>query len=115
MSETPSTARLVWHRADGTTQEFPLEAETVSIGRDAAADIVIDEPLISRLHAEIVRQGEDYLVRDLGSTNLTRVNDCVITRSHLHNGDELRFARARFVFACAPTAVTPEPDASKSS
>jgi pSer/pThr/pTyr-binding forkhead associated (FHA) protein len=54
-----------------------------------------------RAHAEIVRSGDEFLVRDLGATNLTRVNDCIITRCALHNGDELRFARTRCVFVCA--------------
>jgi pSer/pThr/pTyr-binding forkhead associated (FHA) protein len=111
MSETTLTARLVWHRADGTTSEFPLTLETTRVGRDPEAEVLIDEPLVSRLHAEIIRKGDEFLVRDLGSTNLTRVNDCIITRSGLHNGDELRFARARCVFVCTPVAAAPPEDA----
>jgi pSer/pThr/pTyr-binding forkhead associated (FHA) protein len=106
MSEAPKlVARLVWHKADGTTAEFPLTSETNRVGRDPDADVFLDEPLVSRAHAEIVRSGDEFLVRDLGATNLTRVNDCIITRCALHNGDELRFARARCVFVCASTAA----------
>jgi pSer/pThr/pTyr-binding forkhead associated (FHA) protein len=110
MSNAPATApaRLVWQRSDGTTMEFPIVAETTRIGRDADLEVFLDEALVSRLHAEIVRTGEEYLVRDLGSTNLTRVNDCVITRCALHHGDELRFARARCVFYQAPATSQPE-------
>jgi pSer/pThr/pTyr-binding forkhead associated (FHA) protein len=105
MSEAPKLiARLVWHKADGTTAEFPLTSETTRVGRDPEADVFLDEPLVSRAHAEIVRSGDEFLVRDLGATNLTRVNDCIITRCALHNGDELRFARTRCVFVCAASA-----------
>ena len=44
------------------------------VGRDETADIHVDEPLVSRLHARIERRGHDYVVLDLGSTNHTRVN-----------------------------------------
>jgi pSer/pThr/pTyr-binding forkhead associated (FHA) protein len=99
-----ASARLVWHKADGTAVEFPVTADKTSIGRDPEAGIFIDEPLVSRVHAEIVREGSAFVLRDLGSRNLTRVNDCTITRCALHDGDELRFARARCVFACTPAS-----------
>ena len=68
------------------------------VGRDDSADIVVDEPLVSRLHARIERRGEDYVLVDLGSTNLTRVNGDVVSERKLCDGDEVRFARARCVF-----------------
>jgi pSer/pThr/pTyr-binding forkhead associated (FHA) protein len=90
--------RLVWERSDGSTEEFPLTAPVTVIGRDASADILIDEPLISRAHARIERRGDRFFVLDLGSTNLTRVNGEVVYERELHHGDEVRFARARCVF-----------------
>lgn len=95
---TGPAGRLVWHRADGTSAEFPIVAEVTSIGRDAEADIVIDEPLVSRIHARIERRGERCVLIDLGSTNLTRVNNEVVVERELVPGDELRFARARCRF-----------------
>jgi pSer/pThr/pTyr-binding forkhead associated (FHA) protein len=91
---TTSVARLIWQRADGSTVEFPLLAPVTSIGRDAAADIVIDEPLVSRIHARIERRGDRCVLIDIGSTNLTRVNGEVVVEHELAPGDELRFARA---------------------
>jgi pSer/pThr/pTyr-binding forkhead associated (FHA) protein len=92
------TARLVWERADGTRAEFPLTAPVTSIGRSEEADIVLDEPLVSRIHARIERRGERCVLIDIGSTNLTRVNDEVVVEKELTAGDELRFARARLKF-----------------
>jgi len=88
-----ATARLVWERPDGERVEFPLDAETLVVGREDAA-IEIDEPLVSRQHARIERSDAGWRLVDLGSTNLTRVNGEVIRERALEHGDEIRFARA---------------------
>ena len=92
MSE-PS-ARLVWMRPDGQELSFPLAASVMLIGRDEDADIRVDEPLVSRAHARIEPRGGGYVVLDLGSTNLTRVNGAVVSECVLRDGDEVRFGRA---------------------
>jgi pSer/pThr/pTyr-binding forkhead associated (FHA) protein len=93
-----SASRLVWDRADGTQVEFPLTAPVMTVGRDETADIQVDEPLVSRLHARIERRGAEHFVIDLGSTNRTRVNGETVHERVLVNGDEVRFARARCRF-----------------
>ena len=98
MAEVATVPRLVWDRADGSCAEFPITAAVTSIGRSEEADIVIDEPLVSRIHARIERHGERCILIDVGSTNLTRVNDEVVVHRELSPGDELRFARARCRF-----------------
>ncbi len=91
--------RLIWFKSDGGEAVFPLGAVPLTVGREEPAEIVIDEPLVSRGHARIERSGDAYVVIDLGSTNGTRVNGVVVQRSPLRNGDEVRFARARCVFS----------------
>jgi pSer/pThr/pTyr-binding forkhead associated (FHA) protein len=104
----PSTLRLVWEKGDGTRVVFPLEAEILVVGRDAAADIFVDEPLVSRSHARLERRGSSYVVQDLGSTNFTRVNgDRVMAERELSHGDEVRFGRARCVFLADAPAPGP--------
>jgi hypothetical protein len=63
-------------------RSFPLDRPEVNVGRSragqdgAVANIELDDPAISRLHAVFVRQaGGSYAVVDLGSTNGTTVND----------------------------------------
>ncbi len=93
------SARLIWLRAQGEPVEFPLEGEALDVGRDGEAPIRIEEPLVSRLHARLERKGGSWLVRDLDSTNFTRVNGRRIrSTQELEDGDELEFARARCVF-----------------
>ena len=101
--------RLVWHRPDGTSVEFPLDRDSLVVGRGEEADLRIDEPLVSREHARIERREAGFRVVDLGSTNLTRVNGDVVRQRFLSSGDELRFARARCVFLDAELrTITPD-------
>ncbi len=88
--------------------EFALQAESYVVGRDVTCDIVVDEPLVSRLHARLERRSARWFVVDLGSTNLTRVNGGVVSEWPLSPGDELRFARARCEFLPA-SETEPEP------
>jgi len=90
--------RLVWERADGSHVDFPLAAEVLTVGRDKEADIRVDEPLVSRNHARLERRAGGYVVLDLGSTNLTRVNGEVVRERALRDGDEVCFGRARCRF-----------------
>jgi pSer/pThr/pTyr-binding forkhead associated (FHA) protein len=93
-----SRPRLVWERADGSQQTFPLVTSPMTVGRAESADICVDEALVSKIHARIERRGETYVVVDLGSTNLTRVNGEVVLQHELRHGDEVRFARAKCRF-----------------
>lgn len=106
-----SPPRLVWERPDGERVEFPLEAAVLVVGRDDDADIRIDEPLVSRAHARLERRGAGYVVQDLGSTNLTRVNGDVVAERALCDGDELRFGRACCRYRTAAASEQPTPGA----
>ena len=98
------TAKLVWKRGDGEEVEFPLDETVLEVGRDEDVAIRIDEPLVSRRHARLERRGEVWLLRDLDSTNFTRVNGQRIRREQeLSDGDELQFARARCHFRSQPS------------
>jgi pSer/pThr/pTyr-binding forkhead associated (FHA) protein len=94
----PPPSRLVWEKPDGSRLEFPLEARPQVVGRDDDADIRVNEPLVSGAHARIEPRGAAYVVYDLGSTNLTRVNGEVVYERELRHGDEVRFARAKCRF-----------------
>jgi pSer/pThr/pTyr-binding forkhead associated (FHA) protein len=94
----PRPPRLVWERADGSHLQFPLVSSPMTVGRDEDADIRVDEALVSRAHARIEKRGDSYVVVDLGSTNLTRVNGEVVLERELRHGDEVRFARAKCRF-----------------
>ena len=60
---------------DGPRKGETVEVDTdkVVIGRDPAADIVLDDEEVSRKHAQITIDGDEVEVRDLGSQNGTKV------------------------------------------
>ncbi len=81
---------------------YPLLGAITVIGRDDEADIMLDDPGISRRHSEIrVTNDGPHLVmtiRDLGSTNGTFVNGDPIDRVHLHDGDRVTVGRTHLSF-----------------
>jgi hypothetical protein len=83
-------------RIEDTGEEIPLRDEVTTIGRGLAVDVRLDDPSVSRLHAEIVRRGPYFYLSDLGlSRNGTRVNGRPIARRVLEDGDVLTFGSAR--------------------
>jgi predicted component of type VI protein secretion system len=77
---------------------FPLTASVVTIGRGSDAGIRIDDPGISRHHAEI-RHGESgFSIIDLASTNGTLVAGERIGERALTDGDEIRMGSTLMVF-----------------
>jgi FHA domain len=83
-------------RIEDTGEVIPLRNEITTIGRGLRVDVRLDDPSVSRLHAEIVRRGPYFYVSDLGlSRNGTRVNGRPIARRVLDDGDVLTFGSAR--------------------
>ena len=70
-----------------------IRKTTTTVGRHHSSDVVIDDPSVSRRHAEITYSGDGYFVSDLGSKNGTFVNQDNIGKSQhsLVDGDEITF------------------------
>ncbi|HUY64662.1 MAG TPA: DUF3662 and FHA domain-containing protein [Acidimicrobiales bacterium] len=66
-----------------------LESETLVIGRLPECAVVLNDPNVSRRHAEVQRRGSEVVVVDLGSTNGTRVNGVPVGERPLADGDEI--------------------------
>ena len=83
-------------RVEESGDVFPLREEVTTIGRGQGVDIRLDDPSVSRLHAELYRRGPYVYVVDLGlSRNGTRVNGRPVARRVLDEGDVLSFGTAR--------------------
>ena len=89
-----------WLTIDG--ERYPLIGAITVIGRDEVADIILDDPGISRRHCEVrVSNDGPHLItslRDLGSTNGTYVNGERITSRRLDDGDQVTVGRTQAVF-----------------
>jgi predicted component of type VI protein secretion system len=63
------TYKLILQTGLNAGTEYLLDKDELFLGRDVNNDIVINDPEVSRRHARLIRQGEDYVYEDLGSTN----------------------------------------------
>lgn len=72
------------------------------IGRDPECALVVDDPKVSRRHAEVVGTPEGYLLNDLGSTNGSFVNGRSCRSQLLSSGDELTLGATTWTFALDP-------------
>ena len=80
---------------DAPAIHMPPHMRKLLVGRDHNADVVIDHSEISRRQCEIERVDDGFVVRDLGSTNGTRVNGAVVTAgTMLAPGDVLELGRS---------------------
>jgi hypothetical protein len=75
----------------------PGEGKTL-IGRSPECDIFLDDVTVSRRHAELVREGETFTIRDLGSLNGTYVNRRRIETAVLSDDDEVQIGKYRLTF-----------------
>jgi hypothetical protein len=77
-------------------EPFVLTRDHVSVGRDAAADLVLRDSSVSRRHATIERAGGGYEVVDQKSANGTWLNGQRVARAPLAAGQSLRFGVVTF-------------------
>jgi hypothetical protein len=84
--------------ARGEEQAYFLTHSVTVIGRAAEADLRLNDPGVSRRHAEIRQESGAFWVVDLGSTNGLRVNQAPITRHELINGDRVEVGSTTLVF-----------------
>lgn len=95
-SPPDETARLQIIRGEDIGSEFELKLGNNIVGRQKDCHIRINDKSISRRHAQIVYKpddlpGERYIIYDLQSTNRTKVNNQVIERTKLRDGDRVQF------------------------
>jgi two-component system cell cycle response regulator len=100
ISERPSgkEACLVLIYGAELGKKYNLNAPSLVIGRSSKCDIQIDQESISRNHTKIVNTGKSILIRDLGSTNGTYVNDEPIDEYVMRDGDLIKIGRTIFKF-----------------
>ncbi len=79
-------------------QVVPLRRDLIRLGRHMENEIVFHEEVISRFHAEIHREGKNYVLYDKGSTGGTFVNGRRVDRCVLNSGDLVSLASVQFMF-----------------
>ena len=77
---------------------FPVGGEPLSIGRDKANKICVEDAAVSRRHCQLTEEDGGHVLRDLGSRNRTAVNGVPLEERRLEPGDEIKVGISRFLF-----------------
>jgi pSer/pThr/pTyr-binding forkhead associated (FHA) protein len=91
------TALLRVDHGPNAGSRFLLDGDLTTVGRHPSSDIFLDDVTVSRKHAEFLRDGRSFSVRDVGSLNGTYVNRERIDASPLATGDEVQVGKFRLV------------------
>ncbi|MEY9963081.1 hypothetical protein ABIA33_001107 [Streptacidiphilus sp. MAP12-16] len=94
-------ARSAWQNPRLPALVLPgTEMPTLRIGRLPGSDLKLSHDSVSRVHAELHRDGESWTLRDLGSTNGTHVNGSrIIGAVTVRPGDRVAFGHTAFRLA----------------
>jgi hypothetical protein len=101
LSRLVADVEAAWERPRVPVIALPVGRFT--IGRATDCDCVVGEPTVSRHHAELRRDGERWLLRDLGSRNGTRVNGMLVLEPvEVRPGDRVALGDARYRLGSPP-------------
>jgi predicted component of type VI protein secretion system len=78
------------------------DTQDISVGRAPENDIVVDDPEMSRNHAQFYRGEAGFSVKNMSMSNATFVNDQEVASQALKNKDVVRIAETEFVFYQVP-------------
>ena len=92
------SALLVVRRGPNAGARFLLDADITTVGRHPDADIFLDDVTVSRRHAEFIRKGSSFEVKDLGSLNGTYFDGTRIDIARLGDRSEVQVGKFRLTF-----------------
>ncbi|PZE30009.1 MULTISPECIES: FHA domain-containing protein [unclassified Curtobacterium] len=92
------SALLVVRRGPNAGARFLLDSDVTTAGRHPDADIFLDDVTVSRKHAEFLRHGTSFSVKDLGSLNGTYFDGVRIDEALLADGAEVQVGKFRLTF-----------------
>lgn len=93
----PGEVMLVVRQGPEIGTRYTLHGDSVSVGRVPDNDIQLDDFTVSRQHAVLVRENQDWILRDLGSLNGTYLNNERVDECIVRHGDALQIGRFHLV------------------
>lgn len=91
VSTAPAPASLVVIDPNGHRTRVPIDPLPFRIGRQPESHLIVRDSRVSRAHARILVENDEYILEDLGSRHGTFVNGKRIARQALHNSDKIEF------------------------
>lgn len=89
---------LVVRKGPEIGERFYLDRARLTVGRDPASDIFLNDITVSREHAVLTLEGGDVSIKDAGSLNGVYVNGASVTSAALKGGDSVQIGRFQMVF-----------------
>ena len=90
---------LKWLHPDGTPRSFPLSKPHVTVGRDPTADVRLDTPSVSRVHAQVLFDGRDFNLEEGDKDAPIAINGKKKRRCRLVHNDRLELGDAQLIFS----------------
>jgi serine phosphatase RsbU (regulator of sigma subunit)/pSer/pThr/pTyr-binding forkhead associated (FHA) protein len=85
--------------AEGEPFEHTLEGDSLVIGRSSRCDLTVPDRCLSRQHVRLYKNGESWVVEDMGSRNGTRLNGSMISgETPIADGDVIDASMSRITF-----------------
>ena len=91
----------------GGRDNFPLDKPVVNIGRHSDNDLILDEPHVSRHHAQLRAINNRFVIFDVGSTGGLLINGKNINQATLQPGDVIRIGLVNLIFVQDATSEHP--------
>lgn len=104
-------AQLVFENGESSGAGIPVSKHQMVLGRDeSSADIVLQDPLVSRRHVRISWKAIEFIIEDLGSSNGTLLNGSPLTKAHvLKSGDRIELGNSSLQFQVGDDIEEAEP------
>ncbi len=94
----PGEKGLLVVKGPNIGDEFYIEKDEFIIGRSPESDVLLDDITVSRKHALLKKDGNDYRLLDAGSLNGSYLNGNIIEEAILSNGDRIQIGKYIFIY-----------------
>lgn len=91
----------------GGRKNFPLNKAVINIGRHSDNDLILEDPHISRHHAQIRAVNNRFVIFDVGSTGGIFINEKKATQTSLQTGDVIRIGMVNLIYVQETTSEQP--------
>ena len=81
-----------------STRKIRIDRDELTLGRDKSLPIPLQDESVSRHHARITRNGDQFVLEDLQSFNCTHVDGVPVIRCLLRDGDAVQVGQTLYIF-----------------